>query len=315
MGYPLRREVRDLLPKGVLTDKEARLILEVADACDDDTRTGWPGVEWLADKCDIPNPKRVGEFFANIAKKWVELRVPLGHSADGRPYYSYPGENTRFRFPPRATLITLRNKKVPAKGGPKVPATGGPNPERSPQRGDLMVPALGGSKVPPLGGPISSISSSSSSSSLSPDAAGSPTVTHRERDEDSASPKPKKTAGHRAVGKLGVEGEQADFVVAWLSKRYAIEGPGWWVTAGRNGSLADAVAEALEALEESKLVSANPRISPSEHRAAVANEPDCSHGFPGGNVPKPDDGWLPCVGCRNASSGGAVIDLAERRAS
>ncbi len=48
MGFKLRREVRDLLPPGVLTANERLLVLELADNCRDDSddngpaREGWP---------------------------------------------------------------------------------------------------------------------------------------------------------------------------------------------------------------------------------------------------------------------------------
>lgn len=141
MGYALRREVRDLLPRGgVLTDKESRLILELADSCGEETREGWPGAGWLAEKADIPNPKRVGEFFASIARKWVELRVPLGVDKHGQPYYSKPGQRTKYRFP-AATKLGSSTDKVPPMAGPKVPVTEGPTVPptpgaRSPQQGD-----------------------------------------------------------------------------------------------------------------------------------------------------------------------------------
>lgn len=32
--------------------------------------------------------------------------------------------------------------------------------------------------------------------------------------------------------------------------------------------------------------------------AAVANQPDCRHGQPGGNIPIPDTLWSPCASCR-----------------
>ncbi len=115
MGYQLRREIRDLLPRGILTDKEARLLLELADNCRDETRTGKPGSEWLAQAADIPDHTRVGEYFASIAEKWVEFRVPLGETKDGRKFYSYPGKRTSFKFPEKAELEAAPAKRVPKK--------------------------------------------------------------------------------------------------------------------------------------------------------------------------------------------------------
>lgn len=145
MGFELRREVVGLLPRnGVLTDKECRLILELADNCGEKTREGWPGVDWLAVAADIPNPRRVGEFFASIARKWFELRVELGKDKHGKPYYSKPGKRTTYRIPTREDLLASCPDKVPPLPGPypaKAPPTGGPK-----------VPATEGPKVPPTPG-------------------------------------------------------------------------------------------------------------------------------------------------------------------
>jgi hypothetical protein len=154
VGYELRREVRDLLPRGgVLTDKECRLILELADHCNETTRQGWPGADWLAEVCDIPNPKRVGEFFASIGRKWFELRVELGKDKNGNPFYATPSRRVTYRIPTRAELVAalsvdkvpptrgLYERKVPPTPGPKVPGKEGPKVPptagtRSPQRRD-----------------------------------------------------------------------------------------------------------------------------------------------------------------------------------
>jgi hypothetical protein len=155
MGFNLRREVRDLLPSGgILTDKEARLLLELADYCNDATRHGKPGSEWLAKAADISDPNRVGEYFASIAAKWVEFRVPLGKTKDGREYYSYPGKRTAFRFPSREEMKAAPARKVPKKRPTKkVPEDRGPNmvPEvRGASAG--MVPESPGAKVPEVRG-------------------------------------------------------------------------------------------------------------------------------------------------------------------
>ena len=158
MGYELRREIRDLLPRGgVLTDKECRLILELADNANDQTRRAWPGVDWLAEVCDIPNPKRVGEFLTSIARKWVELRVELGKDRHGKPYFAKSGHRTVYRFPTRTELVAMLGedqvpptpgldaRKVPGKEGPQVPAKEGP-----------QVPPTEGAQAPAKGGPFSS---------------------------------------------------------------------------------------------------------------------------------------------------------------
>lgn len=99
MGFQLRREVRDALPPGLLTSAERLLVLEIADQCNDRTREGWPGALLLAELTDLA-PRSLQETLNRIGKKWLELRVPLGKDAKGRPYYSHAGKRTTFRFPP-----------------------------------------------------------------------------------------------------------------------------------------------------------------------------------------------------------------------
>lgn len=256
MGFKLRREVRDLLPKGLLTDKEARLILELADNCDDDTREGWPGVEWLADKADIPNSKRVGEFFASIAKKWVELRVPLGviksGPKSGQSFYSHAGERTTYRFPSRSDLEARSPLKVPAKRGPsKVPPTAGPK-----------VPAEGGPKGPPNAekrspqrrDPSPHITPQRDSSSLSSGAdrlsAPAPLVSDEQERDESFSQKPEPLdPRRRLIAKRGFVGDEIDFVQGFIESANRIDTDGWYFTADRNGSLDNWCAQARKAME------------------------------------------------------------------
>ncbi|WIM97684.1 hypothetical protein ACTOB_001232 [Actinoplanes oblitus] len=129
MGYRLRREVRDAMPKGTLTHKEVRLVLELADSCNDDTREGWPGLDWLADVCDIGDPKKVGETLGSIAKKWHELRVPVGKDKRGLPTFAREGQRMTFRFPKLAARPTVTE---PAPSSP--PETGDLNTDRAPQK-------------------------------------------------------------------------------------------------------------------------------------------------------------------------------------
>jgi hypothetical protein len=143
MGYKLRREIRDLLPAGLLTPSERLLVLEVADTCGDETRTGWPGVEWLVAKCDVPSAKRVGEHFASIARKWFEIRVEIGKDRHGKPFYANPGKRTTYRMPTRAELVAQHGEekapknqgldacKDPEIQGAEVPKNQGANPPKT----------------------------------------------------------------------------------------------------------------------------------------------------------------------------------------
>ncbi len=237
MGFNLRREIRDVLPPGLLTARERLLVLELADNCSDDSRRGWPGVDWLAEKADVAAGK-VGEMFAQIGKKWVELRVPLGVGKDGRAFYSKTGTRTVFEFPP---LVKLEALKAPQSGVPS----------KAPQNRVPEAPQNGVPRPPDLGGPNPSGSSSKDSSSLSPHAGGAATDavvprprTEREMKDDSQ--KQDLTPVQRLLVKHGAVGEdQIGFVEATIDMNHNVLSPGFYFAADKNGSLAQLVGDAL----------------------------------------------------------------------
>lgn len=110
LGTHLRREVRNLLPSGLLTPIERAIVLEIADACRDEdglggpARTGQPGMVWILEAAGAASEKKVGEALASIGRKWIELRVPLGTGRDGKAYYSVASVRTTYRFPSGAEL-------------------------------------------------------------------------------------------------------------------------------------------------------------------------------------------------------------------
>src|SRR5688572_1659860 len=301
MGYVLRREIRDVLPRGgILTDKEARLLLEAADFCRDETREGWPGSEWLAEKADLSDPSRVGEFFASIAEKWVEFRVPLGKNKRGEPYYSYPGKRTTFRFPSKAELEATPARKV-AKKRKKVPESTGPN----------LVPESTGPKVPYPRGPYGPGTSAEWSRNLRDPSPQFPSVQPSSLSSGPRTGSP--YAGHQVEGeRADASQEPQDQIRAVLTEHgcppagfdVVIEycdrlpggpkGPGWYVAVGRAGHLAGHIADALRP--------APPKtMTYPEWRTAVADHPSCRHGEAGGDQPMPDNGWMPCAPCRIGS--------------
>ena len=180
MGYKLRREIRDVLPAGVLTPSERLLVLEIADTCNDDTRTGWPGVEWLVSKCDIPTAKRVGEHFASIARKWFEIRVELGKDRHGKPFYAIPGKRMTFRMPTRPELVARH-------GDSKVPEIQGLDACKDPEFQGAKVPEIQGANPPesrdpsPQLEPLKKEPSSLSARGRAADGCARPGATTRER--------------------------------------------------------------------------------------------------------------------------------------
>lgn len=260
MGYALRREIRDVLPRGgVLTPSEWRLILELADWCNDTTRSGKPGVERLAQFTDMPDPRKVGEMFASIAKKWVELRLPLGLGKDGRPYYSRPRANTEYHFPEKAKLIALVKapsdqgpSEAPEFGGPKAPGSGG---AEAPQfRDDQAVrPPKSGEQSPQGSSP------QKDPSSLSPrDPDGPPVGAASERERDSASPTSTPRTKIEALGRFGVDPDEAAKLIPIIERDNDVRNFGFYVHTTANGTLADCIRLARAALGGSSRFTVGP---------------------------------------------------------
>jgi hypothetical protein len=249
MGYKLRREIRDLLPRGgKLTPSEWRLILELADWCNDTERTGRPGAERLAQFTDTPDADKVGEMFSRIAKKWVELRVPLGLGKDGRPFYSRPGKNTVYQFPPAEKLAAL--VKAPQDGAPKAPGSGGPE---VPDFEGAEVPDSGGAEAvrPPKSGEQSPRPSSprKDPSSLSPDDAGSPSPVGAEvREREASSRRSTPTTPAEFVTPYLTDKSKLAAVLAQLVAANNIKGDGWYFKATETHTLPTRVREAEEAV-------------------------------------------------------------------
>ncbi|MFI5938107.1 hypothetical protein [Actinoplanes sp. NPDC051494] len=159
MGYELRREVRKAIPPGLLTAGERLLVLELADICSDRTREGWPGIALLAEVTDMSD-RSIQQTLNRVAKKWIELRVPLGKNADGKPYFAFAGKRTTYRFPPLPDIdgATDEGASGATDGWPSerngatderewcdrsvamVRQMSGPSPQRTPQRATPQPP-------------------------------------------------------------------------------------------------------------------------------------------------------------------------------
>lgn len=284
MGYKLRREVRDHLPAGLLTGGERCLVLELADWCNDDTREGWPGVEWLADAADVPESK-VGEMFARIARKWVELRVPLGFGKDGRPFYARSGQRTVYRFP---TLAAPANE-VTQNGGPsriEAPQNGVPE---APQNRGAEAPQNGGARYPKTGGPSPQGSPQRTSSSLSsgdgpPSALAETETEGRERDEldqDSETYNAALAHPRRLLAEqCGItDTDEADMLIGNIEDHEQVRSPGFWVTVGNNGTLPGLVGAAQDRITTAERT--KPETRPDAHEYQPGPAGHCATcGFP-----------------------------------
>jgi hypothetical protein len=94
----------------------------------------------------------------------------------------------------------------------------------------------------------------------------------------------------------GCPTDQLDDVRKELTLRHQPRSNAWWRTVHKEGDLPTLVADVLEALKPVERL-----ITTTEWRAAVANQPDCDHTEPGGNLPRPGDDWMTCATCRRAS--------------
>jgi len=245
MGFKLRREVRDLIPPGLLTARERCLVLEIADACDDDNRSGYPGAERLAERADMPASK-VGDMLAKIAAKWVELRVPLGVGKDGRLYYSRPRKCTTYKFPSADELVEA-GKKARAKAAEKAPQDGGPS-KKAPRNGAPEAPESGGPEAPQNGvtrPPETGGPSPYRTPYVSPKKIPSP-----EREMPAKQASQRQTADEAGFEILktryGYNTAEAQHLISVLHRRYGIFSAEWWHTAHRNGSLSERITEVIE---------------------------------------------------------------------
>jgi hypothetical protein len=304
VGFKLRREIRDLLPRGLLTPSEWRLVLEVADSCDDDTRAGWPGAELLAQRTDTPDPDKVGEMFNRIAKKWVELRTPIGLGKDGRAFYSSPGRAVTYCFPPADKLKALQTggpSKAPEFGGPKVPDSEGPKaPQRQPKR-----PPKSGDPSPQGSSPQKETSSLSHDSTTDGPPVGA--ASDRERDQR----KPKIQTPTALVTPLLTDPATAEAVIAEIIEANGVDKPNaFFIHTSGNGTLPELVR-----LAEAALGDTHDKAARGRFLQEIGWDPQCEHGVHGGHIQQPGTGWVACAMERKRLERSAVPRSDGRRTS
>jgi hypothetical protein len=283
MGYKLRREVRDALPPGLLTSAERLLVLEIADQCRDTTRECFPGTEALIRLTDL-SERSIQELLNRIAKKWIELRVPLGKGKQGQPYYSHAGRRITYRFPPLAIseattdpgAYDATDPGASEEEGATDPSEGATDPSG---RCDGSV-----SKVRQIRGP-SPHSSSKNTSSLSsgdtpaddrPPAAAEPEPKNRERDRIDL-PQEQEThplayprqliAEHFGI----TDPDEADELIGYVEAEHKVHSPGFWITTAKNGTAVGLITKALaQTLRKVNVADAEPCPLP-DHRGPVNN--------------------------------------------
>ncbi len=139
MSIRLIVEVLDHAPAD-LTPSERLVLVVLAEDANDVTREGWPGMDKISRRTGL-QPDSVRRVLQRLAKRGLEIRVPIGKDKRGRLVFAHEGASTRYRIP---ILTTERRDEDPAseepRGGTVVPkrrdadpSEAGPQSRPSPQ--------------------------------------------------------------------------------------------------------------------------------------------------------------------------------------
>jgi len=120
MGVKLIREVLDHAPD-TLTAADRLLLVVIAETASDATREGWPGWELIARRMRWHHQRDGGKnavstALAAMARRGVDVRVPIARGKDGRPVYAAAGRRTIYRIPPFERVEESATQTSP-KGG------------------------------------------------------------------------------------------------------------------------------------------------------------------------------------------------------
>jgi hypothetical protein len=249
MGIQAIVEVFDHAPAD-LTSAERLILLAIAENIrdGDPKRETWPGftVALLRKRTGLTDETRK-KALQRLARRGLEVRIPIDVGDDGRPVFAVPGKQTRYRLPalkPGGNEVHPPEERVEAfppseaEGWNDFPPKGGTG---SRQAGTDSPPTPHPSKNPPQ---------ESAPSSLSPSAASTPSadpppVVERETKSHS---KTTINSGHKLVKDTGLLGdhEVSDFV-AWMKHRYEKPGkplgPHWWRTLIDNEDLPEHIVQ------------------------------------------------------------------------
>lgn len=236
-----------------LNPTERLTLVVIAESCRTGSRTTYYRDTWDADEL----ARRVGitadsltKVFRSLAKKGCEVRVP--HMVkDGKPIFAFKGKQTTFKLPRFAPQSP--DDRPPfdqgdgAEARTSVRESPDENPGNGPQSPDERPPLL-----------LKDLPSRNTSSLSVREAAttAAPAVpaqrTEREDEDFSQEPDQDLSLVQRLIAKHGATGDAISFIEGWIDFTQNVQGPGFYFTADRNGSLALLVADALKAynLEE-----------------------------------------------------------------
>lgn len=266
VGYKLRRWVRDNLPPEC-TAGECTVAVEIADNANDDTRLALAvKVEELAYWARFKSVKSVGQALKGLADKGWELRVEVCKDKKGRPVYAYEGRKTIYRIPTAGEVGLEPEVRLGTDLSPSDAPRGPSVDDRGPLQNGPLGPEVRSQTDP------------------------SPHCSFPQEDLISL------PTESRALATIGVDPGEREIMIREIPKLPGlnIKGPGWWITASKNGTLAAHVATVRAK-----------RSARSAKPAAPAPEPDpelCGHGTSLG---------VNCAGCTQDAAAKIYADVSD----
>ncbi|WP_066070084.1 hypothetical protein [Frankia sp. EI5c] len=207
MGYELYREVKDHAPAD-LHPTELLLLLIVADDANDQTRLSFAAREQLVRWMRMTTWDSVQKVLNRLAKRELEIRVPIGKDRSGRAVFARVGQKTTYRVP---EFLSRADNHPPSEGGQPSALDAG-RADDHPQEGGYPSARRGQPSAP------------------SPHPSGSPHLSLVG------------TAEH-AIRGAGLDDErEINDCIEWITETHRPRGPGWWRAVTENGDLPALVA-------------------------------------------------------------------------
>ncbi|MCC5580613.1 helix-turn-helix domain-containing protein [Microtetraspora sp. AC03309] len=119
VGIRLVAEVLDNAPMD-LTPAERLMLVALAEDARDETRVCWPGMDKLVRRTGL-QPDSIRRVFQRLAKRGLEVRVPIGKDKQGRPIFAREHVQTNYRLP----VLMRRDEGATSEAGPESPLSGG----------------------------------------------------------------------------------------------------------------------------------------------------------------------------------------------
>lgn len=213
MGYHLYREVKRHAPSDLDTG-ELALLLILADEANDETRECFPGMDELCAYMRM-SADGIGKVLQRLAKRGIDVRVPVGKDKTGRAIYAMKGVRTTYQLPKFAPTMP-------------VPQYGQSANAQTPVRPKT-------DSRPDAGTPISGVWPDAGTSMPGPQSGPSPHIPQEEEPHLSVAQRVLRTAA------LGLTEDEEKKLIDWTNRQDR-KGPAWWRTLAANGDLPDLVA-------------------------------------------------------------------------